>query len=397
MYLIGKEDSKAERTVFVKDWVKVEKGDLTQVTEAEGVLKPLEEYPVFYEGSEGAEFKGFLVEEGDEVTAGTPLLEYSLPAPDGKIKELEAEKAQAEAESAAIETYIGKLTSYKETVISETAAEPERDQDLEEELAIEPNASLETIEAALEQEIYRQEYEMERTEARIAKCEAELAYLNEAEDSIQVMSEMDGIIKEIKKTLANPVVTVVSKQTAVYGELTEKQIDRVRTGQKVQVTLPGEEKTLTGKVEKTGPYPVQDPGVKKESLYPFKAILDGEQQNLTIGKHLTAGIVTAEAKGVPVVKKDVIAGSKKEYVYKLAENGRIQKRYVTAGLTVNGRTEIVKGSTQGDLLLESPPAPPHNHSPFITAVQFEKADGKRIKQKTAKELLRPFLIGFFEK
>ena len=77
LYLIMKEDSKVSRSIFVKDWTKVENSTVTETYKTEGVTTSAEEYKVYFNG-ENQVFGRFLVKEGDEVTTGTPLYEYTV-------------------------------------------------------------------------------------------------------------------------------------------------------------------------------------------------------------------------------------------------------------------------------------------------------------------------------
>ena len=75
IYLITKEDSKVSRSIFVKDWTKVKQATVTETFQTKGVTTSAEEYKVYFDRTD-KDFQRFLVKEGDEIKAGTPLYEY---------------------------------------------------------------------------------------------------------------------------------------------------------------------------------------------------------------------------------------------------------------------------------------------------------------------------------
>ena len=108
LYLIMKEDSKVSRSIFVKDWTKVEDSTVTETYDTEGVTTSAEEFKVYFNGDNQV-FERFLVKEGDEVTTGTPLYEYTVKNIEQQSRDIEREIAVLEGEIAGIDEYIQKL------------------------------------------------------------------------------------------------------------------------------------------------------------------------------------------------------------------------------------------------------------------------------------------------
>ena len=115
LYLITKEDSKVSRSIFVEYWTKVKAATVTETFETKGVTIPAEEYEVYFDES-GKEFQRFLVKEGEEVTAGTPLFEYEVKDLEKNKGEVEREITEITGSITEIEAYIKKLTDYKAQV-----------------------------------------------------------------------------------------------------------------------------------------------------------------------------------------------------------------------------------------------------------------------------------------
>ncbi|MDO7485703.1 hypothetical protein Q5O89_07160 [Peribacillus frigoritolerans] len=147
-----------ERTVFVENWTKVKKDTVTDTIQTNGVIKPVEEYDIYFDTQKN-DFKKFLVKEGDAITAGSSLFEYTTTELDALKANLEAEKTAAEGEMAGIEEYIGKLRSYQGTVTSETE-KAAIDESVEKNLNIDiKTSSSDLIKSNIEQEMYKQELE----------------------------------------------------------------------------------------------------------------------------------------------------------------------------------------------------------------------------------------------
>ena len=119
LYLILKEDSKVSRSIFVKNWTKVEKSTVTETYDTKGVTTAAEEYKVYFNG-ENQVFGRFLVKEGDEITTGTPLYEYTVKNLEQQTGDIEREIAALESDIAGVDEYIQKLTDYKIQIPEDT-------------------------------------------------------------------------------------------------------------------------------------------------------------------------------------------------------------------------------------------------------------------------------------
>ena len=113
-YLALRDDSKAVRSSYINNWAKIGKETMTETLPAAGVVTPEEEHHVYYD-NDSRDFKSFLVKEGDEVDAGTPLYEYSSDNIDEELSKLEAEKSQLATEAKLLDEQIQQLL-YLQTV-----------------------------------------------------------------------------------------------------------------------------------------------------------------------------------------------------------------------------------------------------------------------------------------
>ncbi|MBO1511804.1 efflux RND transporter periplasmic adaptor subunit [Metabacillus bambusae] len=400
-YLIAKKDSKVQHTVYVEDWTRVTKDDVVETFDTEGVMMPQEEYKIYFHEID-KEFQRFLVKEGDVVTAGTPLFEYITPELDKLRETLEAEKLQAEGEISGIDDYISTLLDYQASIPAPTEAVEEvfaLEEGLEGGLKIEvdENASSEMIVSAIEQEIYKQELEKSKLEEEVKKYDSQLNTIDEQSGTAMIVSESDGIVKEVNEKLGNPVITIVSNVLSVEGLLTESQFKKAEMGMKFSADVNGEKKQLEGTLAKINPYPAKEPEVNKENHYQFEGDLTEQSETIAIGAKATVSVVTAEAIGVLTVPEKVIQEGKKPYVYQLNGNGLITKKTVQTGLGFNGIKEVTKGVEVKEVMMVSPENVPKNNAHFVTEMKPTRIKKDAFKEFSTRDKWEAFLIGLIEK
>ncbi|RFU67399.1 hypothetical protein D0469_15125 [Peribacillus saganii] len=393
IYLTLREDSEVQRTVYVEKWKKAEQGNITESFNAKAVIKPSEEHYVYF-NEEDKDFDQFLVQEGDAVSAGTPLFEYSSPRLEAEKRELEAEKKAAEGEITSIEEQIDKLESYQ---LSVEADQPIADTADFMDTALAEN-SVEEIISSIEQDIYRQEYERSRLEQKVQKYEAQIQSIEEQTGAATISSEVDGIVKQIDKDLGNPVIVIASNTPAVEGYFNERQREKASEGMEIKVSSNSLKKKLNGSIQKINPYPLEDPSVEKESSYLFSGVIEEAPDRLFSGSKVDVTVIVDKAVGVPVIpSKSVHKNQKQEYVYQLTSAGLLAKRSITTGLSFHGEHEVKKGIKPGNTVLLSDAPGSVKKAPFITPVKSLDPNLKTMKTITNREKLRYVLIGVLEK
>lgn len=395
LYLIGKEDSKIERTLYVENWTKAKLGDVSRTFQTQGMVVPYEEFPVYFDHEK--QFQKFLVQEGDTVTAGTPLYEYLDSKASASKANLENEKQLAENDLSAIERYISSLESYQSSIPeAPSVSDNEENAALEADLNLDEHASSELIVATIEQELFKQEYEKSKIEEKINILDAELVNLDEISGTVSAVSDVDGTVKEVNKSLNGPILTLASNRLSIEGELSEERLKEAEEGQAITVQSPELKKPLKGTVDRITVYPKSEPSMKKESTYPFKAIVTEDQLLLPVGSKVNVSVVTSSVHNVPVIPEDTLHMGSKPFVYKLM-NGRVNKQYVAKGIDMSGRQEIRKGMTAGETILAEPEIVPQNHAYFITALQPKDITRKQLKEISTREKFRYLLIGLLER
>ncbi|MCK2005956.1 efflux RND transporter periplasmic adaptor subunit [[Brevibacterium] frigoritolerans] len=398
LYLIEKKESKVERTVFVENWTKVKKDTITDTFQTNGVIKPVEEHDIYFDANKN-DFKKFLVKEGDAITAGSSLFEYTTTELDALKANLEAEKTAAEGEIAGIEEYIGKLRSYQGTVISEPEAAI--DESVEKNLNIDiTTSSSDLIKSNIEQEMYKQELEKNRLNEKVKMLDAKLSSIEEQSSAIVTTSEADGVVKNINKNLNNPIISIVSTNMAIEGDFTEEEMKKAEVGMTIKASSSDSKKALKGSIGRIHSYPAEEPSLKKDNRFPFQALIEPEGEEaepLLVGSKVNLTVITNEKAGVPSIPIEAVQYQKHPYIYKLTNKGHVDKHYITKGLKAEGKQEIIKGPSVGDVILLESNAAVKNHSYFITPIQFEKVKAGTYKKFTSREKVRYLLLGILEK
>ncbi|MDP9743378.1 UNVERIFIED_ORG: HlyD family secretion protein [Bacillus sp. B2I3] len=398
LYLIEKKESKVERTVFVENWTKVKKDTITDTIQTNGVIKPVEEYDIYFDAKKN-DFKKFLVKEGDSITAGSSLFEYTATELDALKASLEAEKTAAEGEMAGIEEYIGKLRSYQGTLTSEPEAAI--DESVEKNLNIDiTTSSSDLIKSNIEQEMYKQELEKNRLDEKVKMLDAKLSSIEEQSSAIVTTSEADGVVKNINKNLDNPIISIVSTNVAIEGYFSGEEMKKAEVGMTIKASSSNSKKALKGTIGRIHSYPAEEPSLKKDNRFPFQALIEPEGEEteaLLVGSKMDLTVITNEKAGVPSVPIEAVHYQKQPYIYKFTKKGYVDKHYITKGLKAEGKQEIIKGPAVGDVILLKPDVVVKNHSNFITPIQFEKVKVATYKKFTSREKVRYLLLGILEK
>lgn len=394
VYLLVKDDSKANRSVQIEEWRKVNKGSIAKTFDVKGVVKPMDESYIYF-STENKEFKKFLVKEGDYVSIGTPLFEYTSPKMKETENKLEAEKAEVEGEISSVAEYITKLMSYQSTITSSSTII--RNLETEEELQLDSRTSEEMITSAIEQEIYKQEMARTKLENKIASLDAQLAFMGKETGFAIYASELEGLVKKVDNSLGNPLVTIVSNVYGVEGAFSESGLKETEEGMKIMVSSPSIKKKISGTLVKVFDYPVNEPDINKTSQYPFHVGLEEVPKDLKIGAKVTGEIITEEADGVLVISEKAVAKKSEKTFVRGLKDGKIHHIAVKTGIQAEGKIQINRGLKKGDTVVLLPKEVPVKKSDFITPVQTEDVTWRAVKDMSKKDKLHFILVGLFEK
>ncbi|WP_075983098.1 efflux RND transporter periplasmic adaptor subunit [Bacillus massilinigeriensis] len=381
-YLIVQSDSPIKRSNAVDEWTAVKQEDLVSTKKAKGIIMPTEEQHIYLDQNVGT-FGKFLVSEGDEVQAGTPLFEYSSVNGEARKQQLEAESTRLEKEISGIDASISELEDLIADLPNKTKSEKE---------------SKRMLEASIKQDIQNKELQKSRLQAEADKYEDLITAEEDHLSNLTVTSEIDGVVKSVSQDLKNPVVTIASNDQQIEGVLKEKELRSVAEEMKVYAYSESAKQKIEGTISKIASLPVGKVEVKKESEYPFIVTLNENVEGLIHGSHVQMNIIRKEELGALTLPASVIdQGKKNSYVYELKENGVVEKRKIEEGLRLGDRQGLASGVSKNQIVAAEPNKIVKGSS-YFTPLKVERLNKKNLLTEIRKkDILRYIGKGFLAK
>lgn len=399
-YLIFKKDSAIARSKYIDEWTEVKEQNLIVSKDKEGVVAPLDEQHVYFQADAGV-FEQFLISEGDEVQAGTPLFEYSSTNTEETMDKLDAEIERLESEKDALEDNIDNLERIEQRLSSSTT---------EEEL------SKEAVVSSIQAQIYEKELQLSRIEGEIDKYEELLSIADNGLMNLSVHSPISGVVRSISHDLENPVVTITSNEKQVKGILEEDEVLAIEEGMQVVITSEKYPGKLEGTISKVAVNPNDKPQVDKQSQYEFTvqfAEMPVEEQEVAneengeeagelteptalevfTGAHVDMKIITKEVENALTVTGKAM---RDKSIFVLKGNGTIEKRPIETGIEVNDVHEVTSEVQEGELIVLNP-SKIRNNTTFFTQVNISNMKKKDFTQMGKKEILKYVGKGFLSR
>ena len=349
LFLIIKDNSKVDKTLYVSSWTSAIEQDLEETMVTEGISAPQEEQYVYYDDSKGS-FEGFMVKEGEEVSSGSELFYYKTDSYVDAIAHLEAEKESVLKQLDGLEDRKDSLDS----LLTSSSAEME-------EFFLMSESSIEMEIYETEAEINRLEGELEKYEDQIDSIDGKLPYLHE-------ISDIDGTVKEINKDLSNPVITIASMEPIIKGKVPEAEHKKLQPGLEVLISLKNSNKNYKGIIETISAFPEGKPSVEKESTYPFTVVLNEPIEDLVHGAHVDMKIITEEVIDAITVPSESVHKSQVH----ILQDGKVAKREVKSGLKVKETQEIESGLEVEEVVVREPVSFEGETISFYTPLQFNQ-------------------------
>ena len=412
LYLLFKEDSKAERTVYVNEWSRIEGGDVIQTFDTEGIALPDSELYVYFDGQQG-NMASFYVEEGDVITAGTPLFSYDTKELEDQKSTVEIEIDRLQDELESVELKISELKK----IDTKAPSRNNNSQDSEVNVVVDTST---IVESNIEESIAAAEGDERKIEAELSAAKKKLARLNERIDDVTVFSDTDGQVIRINEDLTAPIITIASNNLQVEGILSEQQMKEVNVGQKVKLYSALHDQSYSGVISKINQYPKETPSIGVEPIYTFIATLEEEtaeddlesdeieevpedssdpleEKNLFIGTNLEMNVIVEEAIAVPIISSNAaFSTSGKKYVYKLTADGVIERQEIEVGLSFEGDSEVESGLIFNDIIAANPKAIPFDNAYFILPMETAGMQTEELRKMTKKQYAKYILMGLLE-
>lgn len=375
---------KIDRTVLITDPHITKKGTLKETLQTEGKAEPSEIYKIYYEEPRGM-LDEILVEEGEDVQVGTPLLTYIIDNDSNDvIKQLENANKRLSMKIDKLNEDISVLQSEVQEYESlQTVEEEEKEPDLD-------NTRI------LEYEIKNIEYEIKMIELQIEDNQTQIDMANSAEDQITIESKIDGTIvhrNDFSRTADNPLLTIMNQASLVVDVLVgEDDIQRIKLDQEVIIKPKHlDSKLIAGKVIKISDIPFSEDQKKDKSFYNISIQPDNlsesseedTESQILIGSHVDADITLKELNNVVVLPEKTLAGN---HVV-LLEKGKLKQKKITAGLKFDEKVAVTKGLNEKQLILPVADASISGDTRYIKFVDFDQINKKAYKQFNNEERL----------
>jgi membrane fusion protein, multidrug efflux system len=156
------------------------------------------------------------------------------------------------------------------------------------------------------------------------------------------------IVTESSMTKSSPLVTIVdAEKVKVTVPVGEKEISRVKKGQRAEITLDAHpDKVFYGEVYNI--FPVIDLQTRTAQV---EILVSNPERSLKPGMFARTEIVINSRNNVLVIPVDsIIEGGDGKHVF-VAEGDRVRLRQIITGLEEGEKIEVVSGLEKGDLLV----------------------------------------------
>lgn len=373
IFLIVKEDSKANRIAYINNWDQSENQDIIESYKKEAIVESIDEQPIYFDENQG-KFNQFLVKEGDEVTVGSALYEYQAEDVYAEEARLVAEMDRLEQQIDAVDDHIDELEAYKKTIT----------------ITEEDSTAEKTAYYNLDSQIYEKNLEAETLENELNMLENQLQFLEEQPSNVTVQSSFSGVVKEVNTSLTSPLMIISSDQVKINGELVLKERKQTEIGMRTVVSSSYLDKPLDGSISHLSQLPKRDADVDSESIYTFDAVLDEVQEDLLIGTPVTVEIVTEEVADAVSLPTKILRNN---HVLVLTNTGKLERRNITRGIEGEGKTQIEDGLTSGEYIVTKSFPNEVQGSPAAVSLQGEDLSRRTFTVLENQEIVRYLLKG----
>jgi len=239
-----------------------------------------------------------------------------------------------------------------------TLKQPEKDEEdfpMEDPMGSFTAAQLAQMRAEQEKRIHDLQLDIRMAEAEYKLMQLEL-------DNGEIYAEIDGeavsvLTEEEAKAAHQPLIKISDGGGFfVDGSVSELEKSNLQIGQEVTINDWNTGMEYIGQIQSVGDFPTTDDswngmGNPNASFYPFRVYIDGSA-DLQAGNYVNVRYSTSGAQnGIYLENPFILTESGNHYVYVMGENGRLEKRTVTAGKSLWGSyTQILSGITEEDLI-----------------------------------------------
>lgn len=317
-----------------------------------GKVEPIQKQLYFLDATKGV-IKNIPVANGQEVSVGTPLLEYQNDtAQNGLVTQQHAvnksslDASQAEATVSAGERQVQAVTNQ----INDTQQKLARAQDEEEKAGL--NEQLKQQQAELQSandQLSQARFAVQGAYEEVQSAKDVLAG-QQQQASTTVNAEIDGIASVEEKGKASPevpVVTISSKSKQIKGVVTEYDLDKLVPGQVVQVSTIGDNQQAEGKIKSIASSAIASSN-DNNNVASYEFIVEGD---FPWADDLST-VITLKQDQLILPDAAIKQKGDKQYVFKYT-NGKVKKTEIQTQ-DIGGRKVVQAGIKAKDQIIENP-------------------------------------------
>lgn len=383
--IITYKSDRIDQTILVTKPILTQKNTLKDNLPTKGKVLPSDVYEVFYEPDRGY-IEEVLVKEGQEISVGTPLVQYEGQTNKGKIEALQQSNERLDLEIEKLNEDISVLQTELDNEITNTPTDQET-----KDTPPQDNSRI------WEYEIKDKEYEIKLLEIEKEKNQKEIDAETSAGDNKTITSKKAGIVvktNEFARKADDPLITVYNQQPNwVKTYVKEQDIQKVKAGQEVMVeTEYIKAKRLEGSVISKGNLPVNQTKKDGQSIYEVTIELNPDVKPILAGLHVKGEITLRELNDVIVLPRDAIIDNK---VF-VMDKGKLYRQDIKVGMMVDNKVAVTKGLKEKMRLLPKGDPAIKNRTAFIMPANTNAINKNSFDRFTWERKLVLFARGMFQ-
>jgi HlyD family secretion protein len=298
---------------------------------------------------EGYRITELLVDEGDRVAEGQVLARLERATLDAQLAQLEAQQTRADAAIAQARSNIAQAEATKK----QAEAAFERAEDLiksgttSRAVFEEREAAARTAAAAVTSALDGLRVsEADKTQilAQIREAKLRLGYTEIKTPTAGIVSRRNARLGAVATATGDPLFRIIAQgEVEMQAEVPEIYMPKMNVGTPARIDV-------AGLVEREGKIRLISPEVDPATRLGKVRIFIGEDKELRPGTFARAVINVAKSDGLGVPSSSVLSASDGPTV-QVVKDGKVETRKVRTGLVSGGKTEILQGLSEGDLVV----------------------------------------------
>ncbi len=291
-----------------------------------------------------------LADEGDRVKEGQVLARLDRSTLETQLAQLEAQRARADAAIAQARSNIAQAeaTKHQAEAAFERAQELVKSGTTSKAIFDEREAAARTAAAT----VTSANDGLRVAEADKTQIEAQLRYAQLRLGYTDIKAPTDGLISRrsaklgsvVLATVGEPLFRIIAKgELEMAAEVPEIYLPRMADGMTARIEV-------AGLPERKGTIRLISPEVDSTTRLGRVRIFIGDDKQLRVGMFGRATVDVAESDGLGVPSSAILSQNDMQSV-QVVKDGKVETRKVKVGLVAGGKTEIVEGLAEGELVV----------------------------------------------